>query len=137
MTRLNFGVTHSAPSQALCFCLHPVSLPPTLASHKHFSELQNATALNSVTPCQTQLGTVQFNNWSPLIALQTRLCWVEISFLSYSWDFFSSPAAGDRSSICSHTVKQQQERSIEVVQHNMQQGSTFNLSLTVQTFTVL
>lgn len=60
------------------------------ACHKHLGELQYAAALNSVTWCQTRLGTVQFNNWSPPIALQTRLRRVEISFLSYSRDFFSS-----------------------------------------------
>lgn len=49
---------------------------------KHRCEWQCATALNSATRCRMQSGTVQFNNWSPLIALQTRLCGVEMSFLS-------------------------------------------------------
>lgn len=62
-----------------------------LSCNKPCCELQYAITLNSVTWCQMQLGTVKFNNWSPLIAWQTRLCGVEISFLSHSHDFFSSP----------------------------------------------
>lgn len=75
-----FGVTHSAPSQASSTAATKPAITP--ACHEHLRELQCAAALNSVTPCQTQLGTAPFNTQSPLIALQTRFCGVEISFLS-------------------------------------------------------
>lgn len=58
------------------FCSRLPSLPPTLwpaqfATNTAVSD--SATALNSATWCRTQSGTVQFNNWSPPIALQTSL----------------------------------------------------------------